>query len=105
MSTQICDKDDEDMQQLQLGPLQFAFCSGISATFAVILTHPMDVVKTRYQVINKHEGVNIWSVLQQTVRSEGLQIFHKGLLARILTIAPQSALSWMIYESVKKIIQ
>eukprot|EP01023_Acetabularia_acetabulum_P028089 TRINITY_DN26549_c0_g1_i1.p2 TRINITY_DN26549_c0_g1~~TRINITY_DN26549_c0_g1_i1.p2 ORF type:complete len:296 (+),score=46.79 TRINITY_DN26549_c0_g1_i1:181-1068(+) len=99
LKRQVNGEGNQDMT-----PLQYAVCSGISATIAVILTHPMDIIKTRYQVINSKEGDSIVGVVQQTIKSEGFGVLHKGLIARILTIAPGSAISWMIYESVKKFL-
>eukprot|EP01026_Neomeris_dumetosa_P024381 TRINITY_DN2032_c0_g1_i9.p1 TRINITY_DN2032_c0_g1~~TRINITY_DN2032_c0_g1_i9.p1 ORF type:complete len:304 (+),score=26.41 TRINITY_DN2032_c0_g1_i9:285-1196(+) len=88
----------------ELSALQFAICSGISATIAVIVTHPLDIIKTRYQVLVNEKTSNMKTIVQRMIQDEGVNVLHKGLLARILTIAPGSALSWMIYESMRALL-
>eukprot|EP00877_Chromochloris_zofingiensis_P001306 jgi/Chrzof1/11176/Cz05g26210.t1 len=81
-----------------------ATCSGASAAFAALLTHPADVVKTRLQVLSATaDGANLTAVAiaKQMLKQEGPSAFTHGLLARMLHTAPGCMLSWMFYEKLK----
>lgn len=81
-----------------------AGCSATAAGFAALVTHPADVVKTRLQVLSgTQEGKSLTAVrvARQLLRQEGAAALLKGCAARIMTIAPGSALSWALYETIK----
>ena len=62
----------------------------ISASFivtvgATILVNPLDVVFTRYQIIDSQkEKLNTVQIVKEIVKNEGLKAFFKGLGAKIL---------------------
>jgi len=75
-----------------------------SGAFASALTNPLDVIKTRLQVEKAHqEGAykNILDAFLRISREEGWRAFTKGIGARILWIAPGTALTISAYEQIK----
>ncbi|KAJ9524066.1 hypothetical protein QJQ45_022575 [Haematococcus lacustris] len=83
-----------------------ATCSCAAAVFATLVTHPFDVVKTRLQVLGgTGTRASAWSVAQSALLREGPRAFGAGAVARVVTIAPGSAVSWAIFEPVKSALE
>jgi hypothetical protein len=83
----------------------FVLSSGIAgfiaASFAKIVTHPLDTVKSKLQ-IQKMEFQTIRQMVRDTYKSEGVKGFYKGLNITILGTIPASALYFGSYEFAKK---
>ncbi|KAL6755146.1 mitochondrial carrier family [Haematococcus lacustris] len=83
-----------------------ATCSCAAAVVATLITHPFDVVKTRLQVLGgTGTRASAWSVAQSALLREGPRAFGAGAVARVVTIAPGSAVSWAIFEPVKSALE
>ncbi|PSC69265.1 mitochondrial carrier family [Micractinium conductrix] len=104
-----------DPPMLQVLPIwSFPLCSALSSATASIATHPIDVVKTRLQVLSNRSGgaaapgeappprLTAWQVCRQLYVAEGLRGFSRGLGARVATMSTGSAVTWLTYESVKR---
>ncbi|KAF8064482.1 mcfE [Scenedesmus sp. PABB004] len=81
-----------------------AGASAASAGAAAVATHPLDVVKTRLQVLSAAEGgaaLTALGVARRQLAAEGAASFWAGLAPRVLNIAPGCALSWALYEHLK----
>ncbi|KAK9852317.1 hypothetical protein WJX84_010187 [Apatococcus fuscideae] len=80
-------------------------CSAASAAAAAVVTHPLDVVKTRLQVgaasPGAHGGGKSLQIARHLLAMEGWRGFGRGLTARVLTIAPGAAMQWFLYEMIK----
>ncbi|KAK9822937.1 hypothetical protein WJX74_006274 [Apatococcus lobatus] len=80
-------------------------CSAASAAAAAVITHPLDVVKTRLQVgaasPTAAGGASSLQIARHLQATEGWQGFGRGLGARVVTIAPGAALQWFLYETIK----
>eukprot|EP00976_Prorocentrum_cordatum_P099240 1191759-Prorocentrum_minimum.AAC.2 len=79
-------------------------CAGVSAAVAAIVTNPIDVVKTRVQVLSGGkgaEGLRAGDVARSLWRGEGWRGLLAGSAARVVNIAPGCAISWFAYETVK----
>eukprot|EP00744_Colponema_vietnamica_P024930 GILI01036496.1.p1 GENE.GILI01036496.1~~GILI01036496.1.p1 ORF type:complete len:335 (+),score=45.14 GILI01036496.1:47-1051(+) len=75
--------------------------SAIGATMGVVVTSPMDVVKTRLQSSNlKSSGgaatasVSGFEVVSNTLKTEGPQAFFKGITPKLVTTAPRLIFSY-----------
>ena len=97
-----------------------------AATCATVLTHPLDLCKTRVQTMtsssssdscndsssaktkagvrrgNVVEKLTMRRVFTDVVRKEGFFALYRGVWARILSVAPGSAISFYAYESIRK---
>jgi len=81
-----------------------AFIAGVVASAT---TSPLDVVKTRLQVQSQHSAVQYSSIAQaimRMLREEGLKVFSKGLLARVLWVASSTAVNLSIFETLKDFV-
>ena len=102
---------------------RYFLSAGVAAACASILTHPLDVVKTRLQTQDcfcKEPPVNCprrlaampqevftpkYSDFSTSVRTilaeEGIRGFYRGLIPRAALSIPGAAMCWGTYESVK----
>ncbi|KAK9834140.1 hypothetical protein WJX81_001743 [Elliptochloris bilobata] len=82
----------------------YAASSAGSAATAALATQPLDVVKTRLQVLSAGKGggaLTAWSVARSLFRREGLRGFAGGNAARVAQLAAGAAVSWVTYEEAK----
>ncbi|KAK2078861.1 hypothetical protein QBZ16_003701 [Prototheca wickerhamii] len=100
----IVSEADPPMQKL-LPLWAFPLCSSVCAATAAICTHPIDVIKTRLQVLSVTDPgkrYKAFPVAGYLLRKEGLGGFARGLGARVVTMAAGSSVSWFAYELVKR---
>ena len=104
--------------QVKPSILSYLFCGAIAGGFSGLITAPLDVIKTRLQTQNCKlsfgyvKGANHnhlkYRDLIQTIRlilaEEGLRGFAKGMLPRMLHQAPTAAITWTVYEAMKKVL-
>ena len=67
--------------------------------------HPIDVVKTRFQVLSATDyrpERSTLSVARDLLAAEGPRGFARGMAARVLTLSTGSSVSWFMYETVKR---
>ncbi|KAK8795215.1 hypothetical protein WA588_004064 [Blastocystis sp. NMH] len=80
------------------------------------VTCPLDVIKTRIQTQNV-EGVidasakmvarkytGFWQTLTLMLKEEGVRSLFMGVTTRVAQQAPSAALSWTVYESMKRLL-
>ncbi|KAM9975361.1 hypothetical protein ACTFIW_010389 [Dictyostelium discoideum] len=72
-----------------------------SGVVSVVLTHPLDVIKTHITVIAP-TAATIKNVTKGIYRDLGMIGFFRGLSAGILNIAPFAALNFTFYETIKE---
>ena len=61
---------------------------------------PLDVIKTRLQVIRTGGEAaynSLWDCVQKTYVNEGIGAFYKGVVPRIIVIAPLFGIAQMVY--------
>jgi hypothetical protein len=86
-------------------------CGLLAGTAAKLATHPLDVVKKRYQVAGLERaarygarvparlaGAPLVGVLKQVASVEGLRGCYKGALPSLLKAAPQAAVTLTAFE-------
>jgi len=77
----------------------------LSGGLAAAITCPLDVIKTRLQVQRstaKNKYKNAFDAAHRIITEEGFQAFTKGLVARVLWIAPGCAITIAFYEHFKQ---
>lgn len=86
-----------------------AFCGSIGAVIASFITYPLDILKTRWQVIDSlEESPNkkrIISSLRHIYENEGMESFYYGLGAKMSRSAIAGGLVIGLYEFFYQIIQ
>ena len=88
-----------------LPPWASSGCAVAAAAAATVATTPIDLAKTRLQTMrvggvgNIERGV--FGIMRDVVRREGVGALWTGASARVLAIAPGSAVSFYVYESIK----
>lgn len=80
-----------------------SFVSGaFGGTIAAVLTHPFDVIKTRRQVFEysecKGKEERLWGITRRISAEEGAAGFLRGMVPRVLKIAPSTAIMLGTYE-------
>ncbi|XP_039262884.2 mitochondrial glutathione transporter SLC25A40-like [Styela clava] len=88
-----------------------SFLSGFTAgAIATVITHPMDVTKTRRQIalgekvfgVSSSTPMNTFAVLRDVVNNNGLRGIFSGLLPRLAKIGPACAIMISSYEFGKR---
>jgi len=104
-NTNVSVVGDPPMSQV-LPVWAFPVCSSSCAALAAVATHPIDVVKTRLQVLTAAEKGqkrrSAWQVAGELWSTEGVKGFTRGAGARITTLSVGSSISWFCYEMVKR---
>jgi len=69
--------------------------------FSAVLVTPMDVVKTRLQVLKRMEGEPVYNgwfdAVRKIYRYEGMTAFFKGAATRAIVVAPLFGIAQMVY--------
>ncbi|XP_062506558.1 solute carrier family 25 member 32-like [Corticium candelabrum] len=78
------------------------FAAG-SKMFAVMVTYPYQVVRSRLQdVYFRHRG--IWDIVVRIAKYEGLSGFYKGLKPNLLRVTPACSITFVVYENVSRFL-
>ena len=79
----------------------FSFMFVILGMIGSLAVTPMDVVKTRLQVLRNAQGEAAYSgivdCVQKTYTNEGIMAFYKGAVPRMIVIAPLFGIAQMVY--------
>ncbi|XP_038073860.1 mitochondrial 2-oxodicarboxylate carrier-like [Patiria miniata] len=80
---------------------------GSAGLVEVSLMHPLDVIKTRFQIQGGPQGVvygtSMFDVVRRMYRTEGALSVYKGILPPILAETPKRAVKFFTFEQYKKI--
>ena len=82
----------------------------VAGSLSGFVTCPLDVIKTRIQTqtggvdnaLRRYTG--FWQTLKLMVKEEGIRSLFMGVSTRMLQQAPSAALSWTVYETVKRML-
>lgn len=77
-------------------------CGAMSTTCAQMVSYPLQLIRTRLQATSKYQGIVDCCVT--TLRNEGLRGFYRGLLVNFTKSIPAMSLSWMTFESTKRLL-
>ncbi|KXS16586.1 mitochondrial carrier [Gonapodya prolifera JEL478] len=92
---------------------QHLLAGGFSGALGPLANNPIDTLKTRVQrqrILpgSELERMSSWqrttTLVRDILKNEGWQAFYKGVTPRLLRVAPGQAITFMIYERVKKMI-
>ncbi|CUS21175.1 LAQU0S02e07646g1_1 [Lachancea quebecensis] len=83
----------------------------LSGGVAQTITYPFDLLRRRFQVLAMGQnelGFRYKSVADALVtigRTEGFKGYYKGLTANLFKVVPSTAVSWVVYEAVRDLMQ
>jgi len=82
-------------------PLIDLLAGAMAGIIMAVVTNPLDVAKTRFQMQGKNSSKykNFFSVFAITAKEEGLKAFSRGIFPRTLHLAPVTAVLAVCYES------
>ncbi|XP_065052685.1 mitochondrial glutamate carrier 1-like [Rhopilema esculentum] len=82
-------------------PLHSLFAGLFSGMTASLAVNPLDVIKTRLQVLKRVEGEPTYNGIidcaVKVFKQEGITAFYKGAIPRIIVIAPLFGIAQMVY--------
>ncbi|CAN7989124.1 unnamed protein product [Ixodes hexagonus] len=86
-----------------LGSLEYLVFAALSKLFATTVTYPYQVLRARLQ--DQHSRYSgIGDCIVRTWRFEGYKGFYKGLVPNILRVTPATAITFVVYENVSKLL-
>lgn len=90
----------------ELPSYQHLVLGGVSGAMGPLSNAPIDTIKTRIQRSSAPGSgfERFKTVTSEIMRKEGFFAFYKGLTPRLLRVAPGQAVTFMVYERVKSII-
>lgn len=98
---------DTMMDGQDLTAFEISACGALSKCIASAVTYPSQVVRSRLQQRMEIRAIRysgICDVVKKTFWREGVKGFYKGIVPNILRVMPQSALTFLVYETVIKFI-
>ena len=77
---------------------QHFVCSTGASTTCILVSSPMDVIKTRIQIKDFKEKVRGGEIVKNIVKREGIRAFFKGIGPKLLTIGPKLTFSFTVAQ-------
>ncbi len=91
-----------------LSSAEITACGALSKMVASIVTYPSQVVRSRLQQRMDSRALQykgVADVLRKTMAREGIGGLYKGIVPNVLRVMPQSALTFLVYETVMHHLQ
>ncbi|CEI87807.1 hypothetical protein G6F70_002899 [Rhizopus microsporus] len=90
----------------ELPSYQHLILGGISGAMGPLSNAPIDTIKTRIQKLSAPGSgyERFKTVTSEIMKKEGFFAFYKGLTPRLLRVAPGQAVTFMVYEKVRALI-
>ena len=88
-----------------LTSVEITACGALSKLAASVVTYPSQVVRSRLQQRMDSRALQytgVVDVLRKTVAREGIPGLYKGLVPNVMRVMPQSALTFLIYETIMR---
>lgn len=83
---------------VELSALEAAACGAVAGTISSALTCPLDRFKTLLMTDSSKYGGSVASAAAKVWQEEGLRGFSRGMVPRIVYIAPSVAIFFVAYE-------
>lgn len=74
--------------------------SSISTLIAIVVSNPVDVIKSQMQ---KNGNQPFFSIVKRNYQEEGIKFFYRGLIPSISKSLPHSVISFMLVEKTMKL--
>ncbi|KAI9297637.1 mitochondrial carrier [Neoconidiobolus thromboides FSU 785] len=88
--------------------LNFVKASALSTLLAVTSTHPIEVLRSKYQYLKTEQNfgtsknkVNISNLIKSIYKNNGIRGFYKGMLLRCFYFIPNTTMTMTLFELFK----
>jgi solute carrier family 25 phosphate transporter 23/24/25/41 len=90
-----------------LTPLLRLLAGGMAGVTSVVVTYPLDLVRTRLSVQSDHNKkyAGIANAFRTIVQTEGVIALYKGINPTVMGIAPYVGFNFMCYETLKSFVR
>lgn len=92
----------------EIPPYHTTIVGLIAGVVAPFCNAPIDTIKTRLQLSAAVSGESalsqVFRITSRAVRNEGFRALYKGIIPRVMRVAPGQAVTFTVYEFVKSII-
>ncbi|CAH9105709.1 unnamed protein product [Cuscuta europaea] len=92
-----------------LNSIDYATLGASSKLAALLLTYPLQVIRSRLQQRPSTAGIPIyvdsWHVMKETIRFEGLRGFYRGITASLLKNVPAASVTFIVYENILNMLK
>jgi solute carrier family 25 carnitine/acylcarnitine transporter 20/29 len=80
---------------------------GVGGACAVLVGHPLDLVKVRMQtsVVGGGAGASVTGMLSDTLRREGVRGLYRGVSAPLTAVSPMFAVSFWSYDMGQRMVK
>ena len=92
---------EEQLEATHLTNTEYTVLSGVAKFFAICITYPYQVVRSRVQNhATSHIYPNTWTCIVRTYREEGITAFYRGMAPNAVRILPGTCVTFVAYENV-----
>lgn len=93
------------LDQLELNPARTLLYGAISGCCAEITTFPFEVVRRQLQMQVRANRLNAVATCVKIVEQGGITALYSGLFPSLLQVLPSAAITFFVYELMKKVLE
>lgn len=95
-----------ELDNVKLSNTEYTLLSGAAKLFAITLTYPYQVIRSRVQNhATAHLYPTTWSCIVRTMREEGPRAFYRGFVTNAVRILPGTCVTFVAYENVSWLLR
>jgi solute carrier family 25 2-oxodicarboxylate transporter 21 len=87
----------------ELSFLEHVIAGGGAGIVEILVMYPTDVLKTRFQLSTGKERPNLAATVRGMLKSDGVSIFYRGIVAPIFSEGPKRAVKFSTNEYYRKV--
>ena len=79
-------------------------CGMVSSTVAMLCTYPLNLVRTRLQMVGMHGAPHYDGAIdcfRKTIQGGGLRALYQGIVPNLVKVLPATSISYAVYDALK----
>lgn len=92
-------------EQLELGPIRTLIYGAIAGACAEAATYPFEVVRRQLQMQVRATKMSAMATTAKIVEQGGIPALYAGLTPSLLQVLPSAAISYLVYEFMKIVLE